>query len=85
MTYYLVTLDRESGSIQLDPFGDEADALEALRVREAARKASQEIVLFIADSEDELRRTHSRFFLGVEQIGERLRHELELQTNAFAT
>ena len=85
MKYFLMEFDRATGERELKVFDDEVVAMDALRDREAARKPSVEVVLFFAKSEDQLRRTHSRFFMSEKEIGERMREVLLQQAEALGT
>ncbi|MCW2922411.1 MAG: hypothetical protein JWL76_2285 [Thermoleophilia bacterium] len=64
MTYFLLTYDRDSRSLDLAPYADGQAAQSAyaaleLRLMDEAR---YEVVLLSAESEDEIRTTHSRYF-----------------------
>ena len=66
MTHYLVTYDRKRGkTVSLEPFDVPARALAAYSTaeREAFLKGDRyEVVLFGADTEDQLARSHPRYF-----------------------
>lgn len=63
MTYFLLDYDRATGEVSVTPIEDTAEALAAYSEREReALGTSHEVVLFYGESEDDLRRTHSRYF-----------------------
>ena len=64
MTYFLVEFDRNANQASWTTFEGERLALIGLREKEAARLAHVEVVLLMATSIDELRRTHPRYFPG---------------------
>jgi hypothetical protein len=77
MSLFLLIYDRRSMQvIELREF-DESGRIEADTVRFAAQRDAlaagldQDIVLFQADSEQELRRTHGSYFLTVHELIER--------------
>lgn len=84
MSYFLMEYNRESGVRRLQSFDDEAEALLELATREAARETAVEVILFMAQSEDDLRRTHSRFFMTAEGIGERLEDDFKRRAEKLA-
>jgi hypothetical protein len=72
VTFFVVQYDRRAGKGVWLEFEEAELALNALREKEAAREPHVEVVLFMADSLDQLRETHSRFFMDAEEIGARL-------------
>lgn len=64
MTYFLLDYDRAAQRlVSVTPIEDTAEALAAYSEREReALGTSHEVVLFYGESEDDLRRTHSRYF-----------------------
>ena len=62
MKYFLVEFDRIRNDGVWVEFDDAIPAMAALAVKEAARAPHVEVVLFMADSLDALRRTHGRYF-----------------------
>ena len=77
--YYLVLHDRRQGTSSWEEFEHQPLALQALREKEAAKEPHEEVVLFMADSLDELKRTHGRFFMGVRELFEQLGDERALR------
>lgn len=68
MTYFLMEYDRLAARAHVIRFGDRDTALAALRQRESSREPHVEVVLFIADSLAQLKKTHSRYFSTPEQV-----------------
>lgn len=64
MTFFLLTYDRSRGSSEVSTFADALDAQGAYSQLELQFMDEDqiEVVLLSAESEDELRVTHSRFF-----------------------
>ena len=64
MTYFLLDYDRAAQRlVSVTPIEDTAEALAAYSEREReALGTSHEVVLLGGESEDDLRRTHSRYF-----------------------
>lgn len=62
MKAFLIEYDRVTERVHTTTFEDRAEALRALREREAARPEQLEVVLLFAESEDDLRTTHARYF-----------------------
>lgn len=62
MRYFLIEFDGRSVPAHVTPFDDADAALAALSVAERDAPSGMEVVLLHADSEDVLRRTHSRYF-----------------------
>jgi hypothetical protein len=79
--HFLLVYDRSTG--QLLELVEHPHQAEALQARFAAEKLhrddpSIEVVVLTADSEEALRRTHTRYFLDVPQlVAEGLRHLAE--------
>ena len=75
MKWILLRCDHENGGgVTLREF-DESDrgaAFEALNQAEHDKQESDEVVLFLTESEETLRRTHSRYFYSAPQIAELL-------------
>lgn len=72
MRYLLMHYDRVSRDRSLVEFVDRDEALAALRLEESRKKATVELVLFIAESEQDLRTSHSRYFDTPEDMTARL-------------
>ncbi|HTU14028.1 MAG TPA: hypothetical protein VMF31_02400 [Solirubrobacterales bacterium] len=71
MSHFLLIYDRNSGTLlKNDQFKTSAEALKA-RFRaedEYADRSEIEVVALSASSEADLRRTHSRYFLGLDEL-----------------
>ena len=68
MKYFLLDYDHDTDEVSITPIEDTAEALTAYSEREReALGSSHEVVLFYGDSVDHLRKTHSRYFLGLRQ------------------
>ena len=79
MTYFLVEFDRSGPPpARVTTFEEAAPALRALKDREADRKPEVEVVLLLADSLDDLKRTHSRYFLTIDEEIAQLRRDLRV-------
>ena len=65
MKYFLVEFDRIRNDAVWVDFDNAPAAMAALAAREASRQPQVEVVLFIADSLDALRKTHGRYFRDV--------------------
>jgi hypothetical protein len=74
MTFLLV-YDRDAGKLlEMKRFADRKRAMEE-RFRAEARFGNRreiEIVALTADSEEELMRTHGRYFLGLDELADRI-------------
>ncbi len=70
MKYFLLDFNHASGDVHVAPIEDAAEALAAYSEREGeALGTEHEIVLFYGESEDDLRKTHSRYFIGRKRSG----------------
>ena len=68
MTYFVVVYERVRGSLEeVSPFPSSADALKE-RFRMEQTRPDAEIVVLAAQSEKDLRRTHSRYFSSVDEL-----------------
>ena len=66
MTHFLIDYDHDTGGVTVAPIDDTTEALAAYSKAESeALGTSHEVVLLGAESEDDLRKTHARYFLGV--------------------
>lgn len=70
---FLIEYERLTGTIQLQRFDDsQADKARQARLNlelaRAAENLPREIVILEADSEEQLRRTHSRYFESLNQL-----------------
>jgi hypothetical protein len=75
VAHFLLVYDRSSGElIRQRPFEDEAAALHARFAAEGEFKDQPdiEIVALSAPSEQDLRRTHARYFLRLEDLAQRI-------------
>ena len=80
MKWILLRCDHNNGSgVKLREF-DESErdaAFEALNQAERDKPDSDEVVLFLTESEAMLRRTHSRYFYSAPEIAEMLSENLD--------
>lgn len=75
MSHFLIVYDRASGHlIRQDAFSDDGAALQARFVaeREFQDRRDVEIVALSAASEEDLRRTHARYFLRLDELAQRM-------------
>ena len=75
MAHFLLIYDRAAGRLLLQKeFATDAEALAALFDAEAEYGVQQnvEILAISAASETELKKSHGRYFLSSQQLGERL-------------
>jgi hypothetical protein len=75
MAHFLLIYDRAAGHLVRNQEYDDAAAAFAGRVLAEAEFANQpdiEIVALTAESEDELRTTHGRYFLGLSELAARI-------------
>jgi hypothetical protein len=75
MAHYLLIYDRAAGALLLQrPYETSAEALAARFEAEAEYgvQPNIEILAISAASEDELKKSHGRYFLSSEELGERL-------------
>jgi hypothetical protein len=63
-TYFLLEYDRREHRPKWTTFEEARPALDALREREGSRLDHVEVVLLMATSLDDLRKTHPRYFPG---------------------
>lgn len=71
MSLYLLIFDRTNPtSVEVEEFADPRKAVESLLTAERLRgkRPELEIVLLNATDEDDLRRTHSRYFESIEEL-----------------
>jgi hypothetical protein len=73
MKFYVVRYDRRTGQAVLEPFdGDDARARALSRRFEIeSDDADNEVVVLSAESEDDLQRTHARYFHSVHDMAGR--------------
>lgn len=75
MAHFLIVYDRNAGAlVRQTRFESSADAMRARFTAETEFRGRPEIevVTLVAESEDALRRTHARYFLDLEALGERM-------------
>jgi len=75
VAYFLLIYDRDAGRlIRNERFAADSEALHARfeAEREFRGRPEVEIVALAADSEEELMRTHGRYFLDLSQLVERM-------------
>ena len=80
MKWILLRCNHENGGgVTLREFdqSEESKAFEALNEAERDKLESDEVVLFLTESEEMLRRTHSRYFYSAPEIAEMLRENLD--------
>jgi hypothetical protein len=70
MNLYLLIFDRTKGSVEIREFSDPEEAVVNLLEAERRRAYAPEleVVLLNAVDEDDLRRTHSRYFESIEEL-----------------
>ena len=68
MTYFVLTYDREADHANVEPFADVEEAFLVLKRLTIGKDPKREVVLFVSDSEEALRKTHSRYFLGEREM-----------------
>jgi hypothetical protein len=75
MTHFLLVYDRDAGKlVRKQVFAERADAMQA-RFRaesEFANRREIEVVALDAESEQELQRTHGRYFLSLAELAGRM-------------
>ena len=62
MPYFLLYYDNDEDRATVQRFDERAAAYEALKEGTIGKPPEDELVLFITDSEETLRRTHPRYF-----------------------
>jgi len=68
MKYCLLKYNRDTDRVDVTPYAEDASAFEALRAETLKKLASEEVVLFLSDSEESLRKTHPRYFMSVSEM-----------------
>ncbi len=70
---------QNGGGVSLREFEEsqQSEAFEALNEAEHDKPDAEEVVLFLTESEEMLRRTHSRYFYSAPEIAEMLRKNLD--------
>ena len=81
MSYFLMEYNRKTETPSLSRFEDSSEALAALSIREAGRRPEVEVVLLIADSVEQLKRTHGRYFMTIPEMAERAMNEFRARMN----
>ncbi len=80
MKWILLRCDHANGGgVTLREFDEsqQSKAFEALNAAEHGKSESDEVVLFLTESEEMLRRTHSRYFYSAPEIAEMLDKNLD--------
>ncbi len=73
MKYFLLDYDHDTREVSVTPITERGEALGAYSEREReALGSSHEVVLFYGESEDDLRRTHARYFFDLAEMAERV-------------
>lgn len=71
MKYFLLDYDHDTSEVSVTPIEDTSEALAAYSEREReVLGSSHEVVLFYGESEDDLRRTHARYFVGIAEMAD---------------
>lgn len=76
MANFLLVYDRDAGRLlRKERYDARSEALRARfeAEREFANQPEVEIVALAAESEEDLRQTHGRYFLGLEELAARIR------------
>ena len=76
MKYFLVEYDRVSQRSAVSMFFDAPPALRELSERERAKSPEVEVVLLMAESVEQLKLTHSRYFLTAGEMMDTLENSL---------
>ncbi|MCY4640061.1 MAG: hypothetical protein OXC94_06945 [Chloroflexi bacterium] len=72
MKYFLLDYDHATSEVSVTPIEEISEALAAYSEREReVLGSSHEVVLFYGESEDDLRRTHARYFVGIAELADR--------------
>ena len=72
MKYFLLDYDHDTSEVSVTPIEEVGEALAAYSKREGeALGSSHEVVLFYGESEDDLRRTHARYFFDIAEMADR--------------
>lgn len=78
MKWFLLDYNHDTDEVTVTPIEDTAEALAAYSEREReALGSSHEVVLFYGESEDDLRRTHARYFYDLAEMAERVLDHFE--------
>ena len=76
MSYYVLEHNRRTGENEIRAFERFADAIPFLNERETRRAPHNEVVLLYADSLDDIRQTHSRYFHSPESLIDVLKQQI---------
>ncbi|MEX0784414.1 MAG: hypothetical protein WD557_17375 [Dehalococcoidia bacterium] len=68
MTAFLIEFDKVAEKSVITRFDDAREALEALSQRERLKSSDEEVVVLFARSEEQLRKTHPRYFMPASEI-----------------
>jgi hypothetical protein len=70
VTIFVLTFDRKTRAVDVAPIDDPDEAMERLLEAEERRRdhPELEVVLLTARDEDDLRKTHSRFFESLDEL-----------------
>ena len=72
MKYFLLDYDHDTSEVSVTPIEEVGEALAAYSEREREALGSRhEVVLFYGESEDDLRRTHARYFFDIAGMADR--------------
>lgn len=73
MSHFLLIYDRALGKLlSIDQFGSSGEAMQARFQAEdrLGERSGIEVVALSAESEEDLRRTHGRYFLGLRELAD---------------
>ena len=82
MPYFLLHYDNDEDRATVREFVDRAEAYKSLREGTIAKEPEDELVLFITDSEETLRRTHPRYFYTEIEMAEQAAERILSRYNA---
>jgi hypothetical protein len=68
MNGYLLTKNRTTDELAVEVYADRDEAIRVYNARELAKSPEEEVVLLFAESDEHLKRTHSRFFYSLEEL-----------------
>ena len=73
MKPFLIEFNRSTSEVRVTEFDNSREAIAVLNERERAKGPEMEVVLLFAESEEQLRYTHSRYFYDVAEIARQAR------------
>lgn len=78
MTYFVLEHDRRTGENVIHEFTESGPAYKVLNEKERDRLPHVEVVLLRASSLDQIRQSHSRYFLTLEELLASVQEKLAL-------